>query len=130
MNAIKPEFTSQVMSNTTSGILPYQQALIDHRLMGGFKRGEMALCYSAGRQTGKSMLNQMYGSITTPAKFTILDQAPVDGATWYTVSCATEVSIWLREQPKELHHEALAHGHWPQFDIHEKLYTLLALRWS
>ena len=97
---------------------------------GGFKYGEL-MVFAAGRQTGKSMLNQWFRSMTIPATFEINAKAEVDGATWYTVSCTKEISEWLRTQPKELRSEALAHG-WvlPQFDIHEKLYTLLALRWS
>lgn len=98
---------------------------------GGFKHGELML-FTAGRRSGKSMLNQIYGSMMNPlAKFEINAKADVDGATWYTVSCTKEISEWLRSQPKEWQHEALAHG-WvlSQFDIHEKLYTLLALRWS
>ena len=113
-------------------VLPYQQTLIDKMQAGGFKQGELML-FAAGRQTGKSMLNQVYGSMMTPAKFTILDQAPVDGATWYTVSCANEVSTWLREQSKELQHSHIDNNRYffvTKFDIHEKLYTLLALRWS
>jgi hypothetical protein len=78
----------------------------------------------------KSMLNHMF----TPTKFTILDQAPVDGATWYTVSCSREVSIWLREQSEELQKHNLSCEKWPmysnKYDIHEKLYTVLALQWS
>lgn len=123
----------KILKNVTEGIYPsFQQALYDKVKAGGFKLGEMVL-YSAGRQTGKSMLNQMYGSITTPAKFTILDQAPVDGATWYTVSCANEVSIWLREQSKELQHSHVDNNRYffvTKFDIHEKLYTMMALKWS
>ena len=137
MNVIKPEFTSQVMSNSTSGILPYQQALYDKIQAGGIKHGEL-MSFTAGRQTGKSMVikimkNRMYGTITTPAKFTILDQAPVDGATWYTVSCVNEVSTWLREQSKELQHSHVDNNRYffvTKFDIHEKLYTMMALKWS
>lgn len=117
----------------TYELKPYQQALIDKMQTGGFKPGELAI-FSAGRQTGKSMLNQMYGSMTVQirkTKFVINAKAEVDGATWYTVSCNKEISAWLRDQSKEWHYETLAHG-WvlSQFDIHEKLYTLLALRWS
>ena len=102
---------------------------------GGFKHGELML-FTAGRQTGKSMLNQMYeyGLMTVKIrrpKFEIIAKAEVDDATWYTVSCTKEISEWLRSQPKEWHYEALVHG-WvlSQFDIHEKLYTMLALKWS
>ena len=98
---------------------------------GGFKHGELML-FTAARRTGKSMLNQMYGPITIPKhKFEINAKAEVDGATWYTVSCNPEVSAWLRSQHKEWHYEALAHAfQYPQFDVHEKLYSLLTLRWS
>jgi len=109
----------------------YQQALYNKLQTGGFKQGEIML-FAAGRQTGKSQLNQMYGSMMKPSpKFSIRDQAQVDGDTWYTVSCTKEVSKWLLTQPKELRSEELAHG-WvlPQFDIHEKLYTMMSLKWS
>lgn len=99
-------------------------------ITGGFKYGEL-MVLAAGRQTGKTMINQWLGSMTTPATFEINAKAEVDGDTWYTVSCTKEISEWLRTQPKELWYEAVAHG-WvlSQFDIHEKLYTLLALKWS
>ena len=111
---------------------PYQTALLDKLNQGGVKQGEIML-FAAGRRTGKSMLNQWFGSMTTPAKFSILNQAQVDGDTWYTVKCTKEVSAWLREQSKELqysHIDARWFTHTNQFDIHEKLYTLLALKWS
>ena len=97
---------------------------------GGFKHGELML-FTAGRQTGKSMYYSYNAQKIRNTKFSITAKAEVDGATWYTVSCTPEVSAWLRSQPKEWQYEALAHG-WvlPQFDIHEKLYTLLVLRWS
>jgi hypothetical protein len=56
----------KILKDVTEGIepfpfLPYQQALWDRLNQGGFKQGQMTL-YSAGRQTGKSMLNSLYGS--------------------------------------------------------------------
>ena len=117
---------------TTDEPQSYQQVLHDKMLAGGFRPSELKL-FAAGRQTGKSMLNQMYikiqMSIPQP-NFEINSKAEVDGAIWYTVSCNKEVSTWLRSQPKELQYEALASG-WvlTQFDIHEKLYTAMALRW-
>ena len=112
--------------------LTYQQTMIDKMQAGGFKPGEMSII-AAGRQTGKSMLTQMYGSMTVKIrkpKFTMRDQAEVDGATWYTVSCTKEIGEWLRTQPKEWHYELVDVWSLSQFDIHEKLYTLLALKWS
>lgn len=53
-----------MIKNATEGIyplLPYQQALLD-KVSEGFKAGEMMII-SAGRQTGKSMLNQYYGKL-------------------------------------------------------------------
>lgn len=96
----------------------------------GVKQGEILL-FASARQTGKSMLNLCVSMMTPVTKFEINAKAEVDGATWYTVSCTKDISEWLRTQPKELRYEALAHG-WvlSQFDIHEKLYTMLALKWS
>lgn len=44
----------ETIKNATEGIYPFQQALYQKALSGGFKPSEMVL-YSAGRQTGKSM---------------------------------------------------------------------------
>lgn len=113
--------------------MTYQKILFDKMQAGGFKQGELML-FTAGRQTGKSMLNQMYGSMTTPnPKFKILEQAMVDGDQWYTVGCTKEVSEWINTQPKEWRQEHIDdnwHFSLNRFDIHEKLYTLLALRWT
>lgn len=113
---------------------PYQQALLDKISAGGFKQGELML-FAAGRQTGKSMLNAMYGTMMEQSrpKFQITDQAEVDGATWYTVTCVREVSAWIRTQPKELQHSHIDQN-WTlygnKFDMHENLYSILALKWS
>ena len=48
-----------IIRNTTEGIHPFQKALYDKISQGGFKPGEMPII-SAGRQTGKSMLNQWF----------------------------------------------------------------------
>ena len=120
---------------TTDEPQSYQQVLHDKMLAGGFRPSELTL-FTSGRSTGKSMLNAMYAemvsrmSIPQP-NFEINSKAEVDGAIWYTVSCNKEVSTWLRSQPKELHLETLAHkpAVMAQFDIHEKLYTAMALRW-
>ena len=104
--------------------------------LSGFKSGELVVSYAAGRRMGKSMLKQLYYdnfSAQQSSKFMILDQAQVDGETWYTVTCIKEVSAWIRNQPKELQYSHIDKA-WTEyankFDIHEKLYTLLALRWS
>jgi hypothetical protein len=66
--------------------------------------------------------------------FRIHDRGLVDDRTWYTVSCSHEASQWLKRQSRELWHEHI-HNKWDvrinnMFDIDEKLYTMLALRWS
>ena len=65
--------------------------------------------------------------------FKIHDESVVDGATWYTVGCYDDTSQWLRSQDRELWHEHVEQlwaGYHNIFDIHEKLYTMLALKWS
>lgn len=52
----------QTLKNTTEGIYPFQQALYQKVMAGGFKHGEL-LVLAAGRQTGKSTLNQYYGKL-------------------------------------------------------------------
>ncbi len=49
------------MKNYSEGIelLPYQQALLDKLNQGGIIQGQISL-YSAGRQTGKSILNAWF----------------------------------------------------------------------
>lgn len=87
------------------------------------------------RQMGKTLLDKLYLDMST--NFTILNQTQIDGATWYTVSCTRKVSIWLCEQPKELQ-KSHNRPEWfvffknfdKNFDIHEKLYSMMLLKWS
>jgi len=65
--------------------------------------------------------------------FFIHDESVVDGKTWYTVGCYNDTSQWLRSQDRELWHEHVEQlwgVYHNTFDIHEKLYTMLALKWS
>ena len=67
--------------------------------------------------------------------FRSLSTATVDGELWHTVQCKPEVSEWIRSQSGE-------NTVWFQniddrwminqnvFDVHNKVYTLMALRWS
>ena len=50
----------KMIKNATEGIYSFQQALLD-KVSGGFKAGQMMII-SAGRMTGKSYLNQLYGN--------------------------------------------------------------------
>ena len=110
---------------------PYQQVLLDRMSSGGFRAGELMTIASG---SGKSMLNNLCESMITPhRKFQITDQAQVDGATWYTITCVREVSEWIRKQPEELQYSHIDKN-WTiyhnKFDMHENLYSILALKWS
>lgn len=63
----------------------------------------------------------------------IQDKGVVDGEIWYTVYCSYEASQWIRRQSRTLWYEHI-NGKWDvihnTFDVHEKLYTMLALKWS
>ena len=76
---------------------------------------------------------QVMSTFQYEPNFKIHDQSIVDGDTWYTVSCSRESSQWLRSQNRESWHEHI-NNKWDvihnTFDIHEKLYTMLALKWS
>ncbi len=68
-------------------------------------------------------------------KFVSLTTSVVDGEPWHTVQCKPEVSEWIRSQSGE-------NTVWFQniddrwminqnvFDVHNKVYTLMALRWA
>jgi hypothetical protein len=102
-------------------------------ITGGFKYGELVV-FAAGRRTGKTMLNQMFRPMEIQSNFKIQNQAQVDEVTWYTVFCRSyETAKWVRLQDRALWYEHI-HKNWNvihnTFDMHEKLYTMLALRWS
>jgi hypothetical protein len=67
----------------------------------------------------------------------VLDTARVDGDQWYTVSLLRDASQWLRESYAQ-HEGTLWQEHiddqWRYdinvVDVHEKVYTMLTLRWS
>lgn len=66
-------------------------------------------------------------------KFKIIDQAKVDDAQWYTVQVHPDIRSWMCYQPEELWHEHIDQRWYKvanTFDIHEKVYTMLAMRWS
>ena len=52
-----------IMKNSTEGIHPFQEALWDRLLIGGFTRGEMMGVNGVARQLGKSQLNYYYGKL-------------------------------------------------------------------
>jgi hypothetical protein len=67
----------------------------------------------------------------------IIDRATVDGEQWFTVSCSKEASMWFRKTHQDvedkLWYEHIDKGmyiHANAFDMHEKLYTLLAMKFA
>ena len=66
--------------------------------------------------------------------FKIHDESVVDGEIWYTVGCFDDTSEWLRSQDHKLWYEHIVtqmeSGYYNTFDVHEKLYTMLALKWT
>jgi len=96
----------------------------------GWRKGQITTLMAA-RQTGKST----YMDIANPPAIRILDQAEVDGETWYTVQCKPSiVSGWVQEQDSNLWHRHINENYWTKhfnvFDMHEKLYTMLILKWQ
>lgn len=108
---------------------PYQQVLLTKLREGGFKQGEIML-FSSGRQTGKSMLNQMYSTMTKP-KFSKEASALVDGEQWYTVRVNDQaLAAWVRTQSKQLvyDHTITSRPLFSLFDVHEKIYIMLGMK--
>lgn len=96
---------------------------------GGFKPGEVMVMM--GRQTGKSMIySQMFDLVFSPDKFKKVSHSDVDGEMWYTVRTSDpEVSKWIRSQDKNLQVETTAN--YPNyFDVNEKLYVMLELKFK
>ncbi len=66
-------------------------------------------------------------------KFKIIDQALVDDEQWYTVQVHPEIRSWVTTQHKSMWHEHIDQRWYKvanTFDVHEKVYTMLALTWS
>ena len=104
---------------------------------GGFKAGEM-MVLTAGRNVGKSQMiqymsnwNAIFG--TTMPAFSKITGAIVDGEQWYTVQCRKDVSKWVRTLNKKHWYEHIDQRGYidrNMFDMHEKLYTMLAVKFS
>jgi hypothetical protein len=134
-----------ILKNATEGIQPYQQALYDKVLAGGFKPGEMVL-YSAGRQTGKSTLNQYYGKLfnNNLCKEILLPMKPEPkykfSRKWYVAEYdwvhQYEVLEWCKQQFGPHPQNPDAWSRWKNHfseRIHfrdEKDYAWFMLRWS
>ena len=67
--------------------------------------------------------------------FKIESTTIVDNSTWYTISCSKEVAKWIRETYSESNDDKWYEHkstRFPRslFDIHEKIYTILSLKWQ
>ncbi len=97
----------------------------------GWRKGQINVLM-ASTPTGKST----FMDIANPPAIRILDQALVDGETWYTVQCKPSlVSGWVQQQDPGMwrRHEQIDKNwyvHFNVFDMHEKLYTMLILKWK
>lgn len=97
---------------------------------GGIKNGEMFIMM--GRRTGKSTLYKQMLVEAMKTKFEKVDESIVDGVQWYTITTLhMNVAAWLRTQPKDTCFEHSI-SRLPQryFDIHEKLYTMMELKFQ
>jgi len=83
--------------------------------------------------------NQWTDEVTELPNFKVLSKSVVDNEQWYTVRCRRETSQWIRETFKDQEDQQ-----WFQnidederwyinlnvFDVNEKIYTVIALRWT
>jgi hypothetical protein len=112
-------------------LYPWQKDLLDKLPSGGIKPGEM-MVISSGRQMGKSNLTAYLKELYyMAAPYRYLSEATVDGEKWYTVTGQKPVCTWIRTQDNKLWHEHID-SNWNisynTFDMHEKLYTMLGMK--
>jgi len=67
-------------------------------------------------------------------RFEVVDTGTVDGEQWFVVSVEPKITPWIREQETTMWYEHTAGTYnyrvLDTFDVHEKLYTLMSLRWA
>lgn len=96
---------------------------------GGFKPGEVIVMMA--RQTGKStFIQQLVEEEAKKTIFSAVSSGLVDGEKWYTVRTSSPIiSKWIRSQDRNLYVETTAN--YPNyFDVHEKLYVMLELKYK
>lgn len=96
---------------------------------GGFKPGEVIVMMA--RQTGKStFMQQLVEEEAKKTIFATVSNSLVDGEKWYTVRTASPIiSKWIRGQDRNMFFETTAN--YPNyFDVHEKLYVMLELKFK
>jgi len=64
--------------------------------------------------------------------YEIIDRGQVDSEQWYVVQAEPKVASWVRTQNKDLWYDYKVGSYrvLDTFDVHEKLYTMLAMRWA
>lgn len=85
-----------------------------------------------GRRIGKSTMAQMWNELQQPS-FIKITEAIVDDSNWFTVKCNVEVAKWVRGQPIGMWYEHIDKNwtfHKNTFDMHEKIYTMLQLKYG
>lgn len=71
----------------------------------------------------------------------LLETGKVAGATWYTVSLSRAASVWVREEYESYENRWWKHleigdvradagQYYNVYDVHEKFYTIMQLRWT
>lgn len=74
-----------------------------------------------------------YMYMSNPTKFKILDRDLVDGEPWVTVQIHPDIRPWMHTQPEKMWYQHIDHNWYTvanTFDMHEKIYTMMAVRWS
>lgn len=89
-----------------------------------------------GRGTGKSQLaayHHLWNDIFGPT-VELMESANVDDELWHTVRCQSHVGEWLRKQDPNMWYEHNADAKFAimrnKFDIHDKLFLMLQLKFS
>ena len=95
---------------------------------------EMKIIMS-GRQIGKSTMAQMWNELPQLRPYMLESKAKVlvDNEYWFTVKCTEVIASWIRTQPKGMWHEHIDKNWYVyknMFDIHEKIYTMLQLKYG
>ena len=106
---------------------PWQKDLLTK--LDGYHRGEM-MVISNGRGIGKSYMKEIYAQFMA-APYRHITEAIVDGEKWYTVSGQKAVCEWIRTQDPKFwfeHIDSTWHISYNTFDIHEKIYTMLGMK--
>lgn len=90
------------------------------------------MVFMGGRQSGKSYWAYKASMQINNMKYMKLDSSKVDSEQWYSVLADNTVAEWLRTQDKSLVVETRgsAINGTTTFDMHEKIYLLMVLKFQ